>query len=127
MRIRVLMTERAFLESILPHVKAKDPKIARATAETLAKFPTPSARVGLLHLLHHADRSVVLAAIEGLRAIGTIDEVEHLLAFTEGWLADRKLKKSARDAIETIQEQVRAGAGSLSLTSLDAQGALGLV
>ena len=124
MRIRVLMTERAFLESILPNVHAKDPKLARATAETLAYFRVAEARVGLLHLLHHSDRAVVMAAIQGLHTIGTVEEIEHLLPFAEGWLSDRRLKRAARSAIETIQARGRGAAGSLSLSPIDATGAL---
>jgi hypothetical protein len=125
MMLKVLMTERAFLASILPHVKAKDPKLARSTAQTLAQFRTLEARIGLLHLLHHADRAVVLAAIEGLQYIGTVDEIEHLSAFG-GWLTDRTLKRAARIAIDAIQERSAGTAGSLSLVDAGDRGALSI-
>jgi hypothetical protein len=126
MRIKVLMTERAFLESILPHARAEDPRLARATAETLARFSAPRARIGLLHLLHHADRAVVLAAIRGLASTGTAAEIEHLLPFAAGWLTDRTLKRAAREAIDAIRGRTNGSAGSLSLAPNDARGALSL-
>ena len=122
--IRILMTRDAFLRSILPQVKAKDPAVARRTASVLSRFDEEPARIGLLHLLHHSDRSVVLAAIEGLRAIGTVHEVEHLLAIGAGWFGDRSLRRSAREAIDAIQARTAGTPGSLSLVSLGEAGAL---
>ena len=124
MMIRVLVSRDAVLRTLLSNVKAKDPRIGRETARALSRFRVEPARIGLLHLLHHPDRSVVIAAIEGLRAIGTIEEIEHLMAFDRGWFRDRTLRRAARGAIDAIQSRSVGSAGSLSMT--EASGSLSL-
>ena len=110
-----LHKDDSFLLAILDNVKTSDPQLGRATAFALSQFPTEPSRNGLLHLLQHGDRSVVIAAIEGLRAIGTVHEIEHLAVLARGWFADRIVKKTARDAIAAIQRRSGAMQGSLSL------------
>ena len=121
----VLISQGALLRSILRHVKTTDPTIGRAAAVALRRFRSSEARVGLLHLLHHPDRAVVLTAIEGLRAIGTVDEIEHLAAVGAGWFGDRGLRAAAREAIARIQARSRGVPGSLSVASPE-RGALSL-
>lgn len=126
MIVQIFVSRDAYLRSLLRNVRSKDPQIGRATAAALSRFRMEPARVGLLYLLHHRDRSVVLAAIEGLRVIGTTEEVEHLMAVGSGWLGDRTLRRAARAAVAVIQDRSAGSPGALSLSPMDAAGSLSL-
>ncbi len=104
-----------------------DLKVRRALSGTLRPHG-PAAESALLTLLADPDDSVAAGAAEALTAVGTLAAVHPLMQRSDGILRGGEIKKTARDAIASIQ--VRHGGsdrGGLALADEELGGGLAVV
>lgn len=88
---------------------------AKRVAIALGRHADPSATEALLVLMRANDNSVRTKAIASLGAVGTAAEVRHIAPYTDAGLPGSALRRTARKAIQAIQERVGGEVGQLSL------------
>jgi hypothetical protein len=102
----------------------QDPASAKVVAQALGAIGDPAAEPALIKLLDSQDEGTAVAAAHALERVGTVVAVEPLHARIDRIQASLALKRTGREAIESIQGRL-TGAERGQLGLAEAAGAQG--